>query len=91
MVNSSEKKIKMMLEGKGYTVLHKGSPDFMCYKLHPFKVDRDKVLFVEVKSGQARLTEEQKIYNLILQNLGAKVAIVRSDDPDSIVRMLNKC
>lgn len=34
MVTASETKIRNLLEMKGFTVVHKGAPDFLCYKLN---------------------------------------------------------
>ena len=89
-MNSSEKKVKMILEGRGYNVLHTGAPDFLCYKNHLLGLEKDKILFVEVKSGNSRILNEQLAWAMVLEKLGAKVAIVHSDDPDDIARMLKK-
>jgi len=89
MVNSSEEKIKAMLEAKGLTVLNSGAPDFLCYRMNE-KRQYENVIFVEVKSEHDRFRGNQLQYLNILQNLGLKVEIVRANNPDDIARVLGK-
>ena len=89
MVNSSEQKIKSMLEAKGLTVLHSGCPDFLCYRMNEKRQFED-VMFVEVKSANDRFRGNQLQYLTVLQSLGMKAEIVRTNDPEDIARLLSK-
>jgi len=51
-LSKAENKIRTILEGQGYTVLHRGVPDFLCFRLDKKRLPID-VAFIEVIFGYA--------------------------------------
>ena len=65
MVHRSEDIIKKYLESWNITVVHGGSPDFLCYRGNPKNDTVNRVFFVEVKSNRSPvLTEKQFKINM---------------------------
>ena len=89
-MNYSESKIKNMLEAKGYTVLHVGAPDFLCYKFNNKKRVPENIMFVEVKSSTGKLSDEQLQWALALESISATIEIVNSDSVNDIEYLLKK-
>ena len=90
MVNSSEQKIKSMMEAKGFTVHHNGAPDFLCYKLNKRTRMPENIMFVEVKSGSSRVSNDQLKWGLVLESLGASINYIRADDPKDVELLLKE-
>lgn len=72
----SELKVFKILFDKGYKILTRGWPDFLCIKNVPGGLS---AIAVEVKNGYDKLTEEQKACHHILIKLGIPVYTVRTD------------
>lgn len=84
-MNASEKIIADKLTRKGYTIIDKGWPDFLCVKkkFDPIRRVYDatdlSVMCVEVKSGKDKLSEHQKSVHAILKNVGLPVYTIHTD------------
>jgi hypothetical protein len=76
-VNKSEQYVKNALQKEGWNVMHKGYPDFLCYKIIDNKL---KIQFIEVKSGNSRLTTDQRKMKEILEKVGLLVSIYCIDE-----------
>ena len=69
MVNESEEKVRKIYETLGFTVVHRGAPDFLIFKRdnHGHMVN---IEFVEVKPNVVTpLTDEQKLWMEALDEL----------------------
>lgn len=67
-----ERKIKWHLERRGFTVLKRGWPDFLCFD----DGWRDgRLMCVEVKSKGDKLTPEQVLMHKMLKNAGIPVYV----------------
>jgi len=89
-INRYESKIRTILEGQGFTVLHRGVPDFLCFRLDKKRLPID-IAFIEVKSKQTpQVNEYQLQYSLVLSQLGLNVIHVMADDVMSIEQMLKR-
>ena len=76
-----ELEVKEHLESLGYTVLHKGAPDFLCYRTDKQGYPIGEYVFVEVKSNNAPLhTREQMIWMGALLGIGAKYKLMMAED-----------
>jgi hypothetical protein len=63
---------------KGWRVLWRGWPDFLCVK-------NGRVVFVELKQKHDRLSEDQRFIIETFQRLGLKVVILRPDNYDAVI------
>ena len=88
MVTASETKIRNLLEMKGFTVVHKGAPDFLCYKLNKARRP-ENIMFIEAKSGKGNyIYPDQLKWLSTLEHMGAKVMVINSDDIKALEHML---
>lgn len=80
-MNFGERIIDNTLSGLGYTVLHTGAPDFLCFYGDPRKGLVKNIVFIEVKSDKApEPTEEQWIWILVLKQIGCNVVLFNPND-----------
>ena len=61
VIQRSELKVKDILEEKGYTVIHQGAPDFLCFKRNEKTNLMEEILFVEVKSDECKWLRQEQI------------------------------
>jgi len=66
-MRESERKVKKKYEGEGWKCLRKGYPDFLFFR---YENGRPKVRFVEVKSDGHELTEEQRKFKELVEEMG---------------------
>jgi len=76
-VNKAEIYVKDILKKEGWSVMHKGYPDFFCYKIIDNKLC---IQFIEVKSGNDRLTVDQRKMKEILTKCGLTVFVYCIDE-----------
>lgn len=68
MLNRNELEIKQFIREKGYKLTHKGSPDFLCYKIDKHTQKFVDFIFIEVKSVTTpNLSGEQQIWHEVLK------------------------
>jgi hypothetical protein len=75
-LNKNELEVAKRYGAEGWRVIHGGAPDLLCIKVAESGGILDAE-FVEVKSGRAGLTYEQKVYRKVLETLGAKYKVER--------------
>jgi len=67
MSNKAEEKVLKELREQGYSVVHAGCPDFLCFKLKEKgndsldNIDENSIKFIEVKYNGDKLRHEQLI------------------------------
>lgn len=76
-MNKTELYVKNALQQEGWSVMHKGYPDFLCYKIID---DKLHIQFIEVKSENSRLTVDQRKMKEILTKYGLKVFVYCIDE-----------
>lgn len=67
-MNKREERVKQRYEADGWKVLRGGAPDFLMLKIDNGKIK--EIMFVEVKSSKAELTDEQAVYRKALEDIG---------------------
>jgi hypothetical protein len=80
-VQKSEQYVKNALQLEGWCVMHKGFPDFLCYKIIDNKL---QIKFIEVKSGKDTLTIDQRKMQEIFKKVGLIVSTYIIDEKDII-------
>ncbi len=82
MVTKSEEQVIKELKADGYSLVHSGCPDFLCYKIKNVKnptikdIDMSTIKFIEVKYNSDILHHEQIIWKHILEALGLKYQLI---------------
>lgn len=78
----AEEKILKELREQGYSVVHSGCPDFLCFKTKDVPnpqlddIDIGSVRFIEVKFNGDVLRHEQIIWKHILKKLGLDYKLI---------------
>ena len=83
----AEEKVLKELREQGYSVVHSGAPDFLCFKLKTNQpnpnqsptlddIDISSVCFKEIKFNGDTLNHEQIIWRDILKKLGLKYQLI---------------
>jgi hypothetical protein len=84
-MNANEKLIADKLARKGFTIIDKGWPDFLCVKKQyvngqkVYEYATSGVMCVEVKAGKDKLSDAQKSVHAILKNIGLPVYTIHTD------------
>jgi hypothetical protein len=85
-MNANEKLVAAHIERRGFSILSRGWPDFLCVKKEVpssygiQQVIGKGVMCVEVKAGKDDLSKEQRLVHTILKAAGLPVYTVRAED-----------
>lgn len=75
-MTASEEYVKQGMQKAGWNTLKRGYPDFLCYKEENGKMI---LCFVEVKTFDSKLTQDQLKMKSILEKYGLEVKVIRVD------------
>jgi len=78
----SEDAIRRKYELLGYTVIHRGAPDFLIFKTD-FDLNMTDIEFIEVKRRIEPLSFEQQIWRCALQTMNCKFKV---ETPTGIIQ-----
>lgn len=83
-MNENEDEIRRYLEYWNLTVVHGGSPDFLCFRGNPKNETASCVFFVEVKSDRSPvITDKQFLWITVLKQCNLDCFIINPNNPDS--------
>ena len=87
MSNGNEERVKKSYEENGYTVIHSGAPDFLCFKRGRTIINDERIvapsmieiIFVEVKSRRDKLSKNQLLWKEALTRMQYHYVVEKSD------------
>lgn len=77
-MNDNERKVKEKYEAEGYILIHKGAPDFLCFKYDKENAAMTDIFFIEVKD-HSLMSHEQLLWKCALETIGCDFYVHSSD------------
>jgi hypothetical protein len=88
----SELLVKRALDAKGWTVIHRGWPDFFVFRDKVLVGEVERSCFcVEVKTGTDRPSDHQRAVHKLLKGLGVPVHVVNPDNASAMKVLKGEC
>jgi len=79
-MNKNEEIVKKKYEKLGYTVVHNGAPDLLCFKYDSKLGTMTDIIFVEVKNGNDKLSKLQWVWKIALESLRSEYHLEHPND-----------